>query len=72
MPLRACAVRLQAMDICITAVEKYPDDMEKCTQVRGPAHERVSAHRDPRLPEAVGHKKHTIRTGTPAPFHKGQ
>ena len=22
------------MDICITAVEKYPNDMEKCTQVR--------------------------------------
>lgn len=21
------------MDICITAVEKYPNDMEKCTQV---------------------------------------
>lgn len=25
---------LQAMDICITAVEKYQNDMEKCTQVR--------------------------------------
>lgn len=23
----------EAMDICITAVEKYPADMEKCTQV---------------------------------------
>ena len=23
----------EAMDICITAVEKYPGDMEKCTQV---------------------------------------
>ncbi|GFH18220.1 dynein light chain [Haematococcus lacustris] len=23
----------EAMDICITAVEKYPNDMEKCTQV---------------------------------------
>lgn len=25
----------EAMDICITAVEKYPNDMEKCTQVSG-------------------------------------
>jgi dynein light chain 4 len=25
--------REEAMDICITAVEKYPNDMEKCTQV---------------------------------------
>lgn len=24
----------EAMDICITAVEKYPNDAEKCTQVR--------------------------------------
>ncbi|GFH14678.1 dynein light chain [Haematococcus lacustris] len=23
----------EAMDICITAVEKYPNDMEKCTQM---------------------------------------
>ncbi len=27
-------MREEAMDICITAVEKYPNDMEKCTQVR--------------------------------------
>lgn len=26
-------MREEAMDICITAVEKYPSDMEKCTQV---------------------------------------
>lgn len=26
-------MREEAMDICITAVEKYPTDMEKCTQV---------------------------------------
>lgn len=26
-------MREEAMDICITAVEKYPNDMEKCTQV---------------------------------------
>jgi dynein light chain 4 len=26
-------MREEAMDICITAVEKYPADMEKCTQV---------------------------------------
>lgn len=25
----------EAMDICITAVEKYPNDAEKCTQVGG-------------------------------------
>lgn len=24
----------EAMDICITAVEKFPNDLEKCTQVR--------------------------------------
>lgn len=23
----------EAMDICITAAEKYPNEMEKCTQV---------------------------------------
>jgi hypothetical protein len=28
-------MREEAMDICITAVEKYPSDMEKCTQVGG-------------------------------------
>jgi dynein light chain 4 len=27
----------EAMDICITAVEKYPADLEKCTQARGAA-----------------------------------
>jgi hypothetical protein len=27
----------EAMDICVTAVEKYPVDIEKCTQVRPPA-----------------------------------
>ena len=27
-------MREEAMDICITAVEKYPNDMEKCTQVK--------------------------------------
>jgi dynein light chain 4, axonemal len=27
-------MREEAVDICITAVEKYPNDMEKCTQVR--------------------------------------
>lgn len=26
-------MREEAMDICITAVEKYPTDTEKCTQV---------------------------------------
>lgn len=26
-------MREEAMDICITAVEKYPNDMEKCTQM---------------------------------------
>lgn len=26
-------VREEALDICITAVEKYATDMEKCTQV---------------------------------------
>ena len=26
-------MREEAMDTCITAVEKYPGDMEKCTQV---------------------------------------
>lgn len=26
-------MREEAMDICITAVEKYPTDMEKCTQM---------------------------------------
>lgn len=29
-------MREEAMDVCITAVEKYPQDVEKCTQV-GPA-----------------------------------
>ncbi len=29
-------MREEAMDICITAVEKYPGDMEKCTQVGPP------------------------------------
>lgn len=28
-------VREEALDICITAVEKYATDMEKCTQVGG-------------------------------------
>jgi hypothetical protein len=28
-------MREEAMDVCITAVEKYPQDVEKCTQVRG-------------------------------------
>ncbi len=27
-------MREAEMDICIKAVEKYPSDMEKCTQVR--------------------------------------
>lgn len=27
-------MREEAMDVSITAVEKYPSDMEKCTQVR--------------------------------------
>jgi dynein light chain 4 len=26
-------MREEAMDVCITAVEKYPQDVEKCTQV---------------------------------------
>mmetsp|Transcript_11983 Transcript_11983/g.21491 ORF Transcript_11983/g.21491 Transcript_11983/m.21491 type:complete len:102 (+) Transcript_11983:99-404(+) len=26
-------MREEAMDICITAVEKYPADLEKCTQM---------------------------------------
>lgn len=34
---RTRAPTTQAMDICITAVEKYPNDMEKCTQVGGGA-----------------------------------
>lgn len=29
----------EAMDICITAVEKYPSDAEKCTQVCGACRE---------------------------------
>lgn len=28
-------MREEAVDICITAVEKYPSDIEKCTQVGG-------------------------------------
>lgn len=28
-------MREEAMDVCITAVEKYPQDVEKCTQVCG-------------------------------------
>jgi dynein light chain 4 len=28
-------VKEEALDICITAVEKYASDMEKCTQVSG-------------------------------------
>ena len=31
-------MREEAMDVCITAVEKYPQDVEKCTQVRRHAH----------------------------------
>jgi dynein light chain 4 len=27
-------MREEAMDVCITAVEKYPQDVEKCTQAR--------------------------------------
>lgn len=27
--------RDSAVDICVTAVEKFPTDLEKCTQVRG-------------------------------------
>jgi hypothetical protein len=29
----AAEVREEALDICITAVEKHAGDMEKCTQV---------------------------------------
>ena len=30
----------EAMDICVTAVEKYPVDIEKCTQVWPPVRAR--------------------------------
>lgn len=33
----------EAMDLAITAVEKYPNDMEKCTQVRLPCRANACA-----------------------------
>ena len=32
----------EAMDLAITAVEKYPNDMEKCTQVGEETHTQVA------------------------------
>lgn len=40
-------MREEAMDVCITAVEKYPSEVEKCTQVggcMGPAWARMVPH----------------------------